>query len=433
MPAENDSPAQRVSPGVLTAAVAGNALEFYDFLTYGFFAVYIGQAFFPSSTPMGSLLMAVAVFGAGFVTRPVGAILLGKAADRRGRRPTMLLTIGLITVGTLGLALMPTYEQIGLFAPALVVACRLLQGFALGGEVGSSTAFLVECAPTERRGLFGSLQLAGQGVATVLAGAMGVVMTLTLTPEQMQSWGWRAAFLLGVVLIPVAIYLRRFMPETLPPRELHRGLNSTGTLVKANWRIIVLATLLVLGSTVSVYVGAYMTSFAIAALKLPAAAAMGATLTVGISSAAFAILGGTLSDRLGRRPLMIWPRVVMTLLAVPAFTVLVAMPSTATLILVSLLLGSLTALSAAPGFAALMEALPSSARATGFSIAYAVGVAIFGGSTQLVLTWLVAATNSALAPGWYLAACSAVAAAAAIAFPETRWPRGETTARSGKL
>ena len=186
-----------VSKKVVAATVAGNALEFYDFVTYAFFAVYIGKTFFPASTALGSLLLSVAVFGVGFVSRPVGGVLIGAFADRAGRKPAMLLTIGLITVGTLGLALTPSYASIGLAAPVIVVLCRLIQGLALGGEVGPSSAFLIESAPAAQRGLYASWQLASQGIATLVAGALGIAMISMLTPAELQAWGWRVPFAAG--------------------------------------------------------------------------------------------------------------------------------------------------------------------------------------------------------------------------------------------
>jgi len=187
----------RVSRRVVAATVIGNALEFYDFVTYAFFAVYIGKSFFPASTPLGSLLLSVAVFGVGFVTRPVGGIVIGAYADRAGRRPALLLTIVLITLGTAGLALTPTYDSIGWWAPAIVVCARLVQGLGLGGEIGPSSAFLIESAPSHQRGLYGSWQLASQGLATFVAGCVGMVMTSSLTPVQLLAWGWRVPFALG--------------------------------------------------------------------------------------------------------------------------------------------------------------------------------------------------------------------------------------------
>jgi len=408
-----------VSKRVVAATVAGNALEFYDFVTYAFFAVYIGRTFFPASTPLGSLLLSVAVFGVGFVSRPLGGILIGAFADRAGRKPAMLLTIGLITVGTLGLALTPSYESIGLAAPIIVVLCRLIQGLALGGEVGPSSAFLIESAPPQQRGLYASWQLASQGVATLVAGAFGILMISMLTPAELQSWGWRVPFAVGLLLLPLAFYLRRSMPETLHAAPVHAENVGMKGLLRQR-RIITLAVLVVLGGTVSNYVGNYMTTYAIATLKFPPLIAMGATVMVGIATLAFSLLGGWLCDRYGRKPVMLLPRIATAALTVPAFGLLVSHPSQGLLLAVTTFLAALTAVSGAASLVAIPELLPRGIRATGLSIAYAVGVALFGGTTQFIVTWLIGATGNPAAPAWYVAGTSVITAIAMMALPESR-------------
>jgi MFS family permease len=408
-----------VSKRVVAATVAGNALEFYDFVTYAFFAVYIGKTFFPASTPLGSLLLSVAVFGVGFVSRPIGGVLIGAYADRAGRKPAMLLTIGLITVGTLGLALTPSYASIGLAAPIIVVLCRLIQGLALGGEVGPSSAFLIESAPPQQRGLYASWQLASQGLATLVAGALGIVMISVLTPAELQAWGWRVPFAAGLLLLPLAFYLRSSMPETLhaaPTHAAHIGIRG----LMRQQRVIALAILVVLGGTVSNYVGNYMTTYAIATLKFPPLIAMGATVMVGVATLAFSLLGGWLCDRYGRRPVMLWPRIATAVLTVPAFGLLVSHPTQATLLGVTTFLAALTAVSGAASLVAIPELLPRGIRATGLSIAYAIGVALFGGTTQFIVTWLLGATGNPAAPAWYVAGTSVITAIAMLALPESR-------------
>lgn len=409
----------RIPIRIVAATVAGNALEFYDFVTYAFFAVYIGKTFFPASTPLGSLLLSVAVFGVGFFARPVGGVLIGAFADRAGRRPAMLLTIVLMTVGTLALALTPSYEAIGLAAPVIVVVSRLVQGLALGGEVGPSSAFLIESAPAGRRGLYASWQLASQGAASLVAGVIGLWLTLELTPAQMQAWGWRVPFAAGLLLVPLAVYLRRQMPETLhdmPPAAANSGM----TGLRKRRGLIALATLVIIGGTVSTYLGSYMTTYAITTLKLSPSIAMGATIAVGLTTLLCSLLGGWLCDRFGRRPTMFWPRLAAALLTVPAFALLVAQPSPVMLFTVSAFLAALTAVSGAASLVAIPELLPRGIRATGMSIAYAVGVSLFGGTTQFVVTWLMGVTGSPTSPAWYVAAASTITAIAMWAMPESR-------------
>lgn len=410
--------AQGIPRRYVAAAVLGNALEFYDFVTYAFFAVFIGQTFFPASTPSTSLLLSVAVFGVGFIARPLGGVVVGMYADRVGRRPAMLWTMSLITVSTLGLALTPSYAAIGLAAPAAVVGFRLLQGFAIGGEIGPTTAFLLESAPAERRGLFASFQLASQGAAAFVAGVAGITMHAITTPEQMVSWGWRVPFLIGLIMVPVGLYLRRRLPETLLVARARSGCGA-GTERRLHRRIVVLSVFVVAGATVSTYVVNFMTSYAITTLKLSTGGALSATLASGLSTCGFALLGGWLSDRYGRKSVMVWPRAVAAVITVPSFMLLVNWPSAAMLVLVASTLAALTALSAAGSFAAIPELLPAGVRATGLAIAYGLGVCLFGGSTQFIVAWLTEFMGSPLMPAWYVAATSLVTVAAMLALPES--------------
>jgi MFS family permease len=413
--------AGRVPMKVVAATVAGNALEFFDFITYAFFAVYIGQAFFPASTPFMSLLLAVGVFGVGFVFRPLGGVLIGAYADRAGRKPAMLLTIAMITVGTAGLALTPSYAAIGPAAPIIVVICRLIQGLALGGEVGPASVFLIEIAPPDKRGLYSSWQLASQGIAGILAGGIGTVLSLVLDQAQMTAWGWRVPFILCLALVPVALFLRRSMPETLEPRSAtETPAAPMATQVFVHSRLIVLAILLVLGGTVSVYVANYLTTYAIATLHFPASTALAATLVGGLSTFLFSLLGGWLSDRYGRRMVMIVPRIALTLLAWPAFLLLADYPSAVTLYVTAVTLTALTSISSTASLVVIPELLPRAVRATGIGIAYAVGVSLFGGTTQFIITWLIGVTGDPTSPAWYVALTSIVTVGAMLALPETR-------------
>jgi MFS family permease len=413
----HDNAAKRAGPRVITATVAGNALEFYDFVTYAYFAVYIGAAFFPAATPLGSLLLSVGVFGVGFVFRPLGSAVIGRYADRAGRRPAMLLTIVLITIGTAGLALTPAYATIGPTAPIIVVACRLVQGLALGGEVGPAGAFLIEAAPGHRRGFYSAWQPATQGVAALLAGIVGTMLSAQLSPEQLADWGWRVALLPGLLLIPVAFYLRRAMPETLPVQgQIKRSSGGLGD----HTRLLALAVLVILGGTVSTYVGTYMTTYAITTLKLTAAAGFAATIAGGLAILVFALVGGWLSDRVGRWPVMVAPRVILAAGTWPMFSWLAASPSPITLVLATTLLTGLTALSAAASLVLIPELLPRQVRATGLAVAYAIGVSLFGGTTQFIITYLISATGDPTSPAWYVTVTSLISVFAMWALPESR-------------
>ncbi|TDH63705.1 MFS transporter [Dankookia rubra] len=401
---------------VVAATVAGNALEFYDFVTYAFFAVYIGQAFFPASTPFMSLLLSVGVFGVGFVFRPLGGVLIGAYADRAGRKPAMLLTILMITVGTIGLALTPSYASIGIAAPLIVVFCRLVQGLALGGEVGPASAFLIEIAPPGKRGLYSSWQLASQGIAALMAGMIGTGLSLVLSHDDLVAWGWRVPFLLCLALIPVAVVLRRTMPETLE----HGPAAAPARRLRDHAKLIGLGVLLILGGTVATYVGNYMTTYAIATLHFPSTIALAATVVGGLGTLVFSLFGGWLSDRVGRRPVMLVPRILLAVLAWPLFLLLTAYPSAATLFLATGTITALTATSSSAALAVIPELLPRAIRATGLAVAYAVGVSLFGGTTQFVITWLIEATGNPTSPAWHVALTSLVTAIAMWTLPESR-------------
>lgn len=407
--------AKKIPTAVVVATVAGNALEFFDFVAYSFFAVYIGQTFFPSKDEFTSLLLSVGVFGVGFVFRPLGGILIGAYADRAGRRPAMLLTIVLITIGTMGLALTPSYESIGIAAPVLVILCRLIQGLALGGEVGPASVFLIEAAPPGKRGLYSSWQLASQGIAVLAAGLLGLVLSLILDKQALATWGWRIPFVLCLLLVPVAFYLRSAMPETY-----ERSSQVKGARLSDHMKVIVLAILLILGGTVSTYVSNYMTTYAISTLHLPAAAALTATVVGGVALFAGALAGGWLADRFGRRGTMLWPRLLLTLTTWPLFILLAHQPTAGMLYLATTVLTVLTAIGSTASLVAIPELLPRSIRSTGLSIAYAVGVSLFGGSTQFVITWLLKQSGDPTSPAWYVTGTSIITLVAMWVMPESR-------------
>jgi MFS family permease len=405
----------------VAAIVVGNAMEFYDFVSYAYFAVYIGKAFFPSSTEYGSLLASVATFGVGFLTRPLGGFVIGALGDRVGRKFAMMVTIGLITVGTLGLAATPSYATIGVFGPILVVISRLLQGLALGGEVGPSTALLIEGAPKGQRGLYSSWQLGGQGVSAAMAGLLGVALAQLLTPEQLGDWGWRIPFVVGLLVLPIAIYIRTRLPETIATGEReHSSGKIFGNLFVVHRKIMILAIFVVAGGTVSTYLGSYMTTYAITTLKLSSSVALSATLMVGFATLVGALFGGWLSDRRGRKPIMIVPRIITLVTVYPAFQFLVAHPDPVTLLGVSGFLSLLTAISGTAGITLIPEVLPKAYRCTAIAVTYALGVAIFGGTTQFIVTWLLKETGNPLSPAIYVMIVSVISLIAMFMLPESR-------------
>ncbi|RWU21353.1 MFS transporter [Pseudomonas alkylphenolica] len=412
--------APSISRKSVAAAVAGNALEFYDFVIYAYFAIYIGKAFFPVAGEYGSLMAAAATFGVGFLARPLGGVLIGAFADKAGRKPAMILTAALITLGTVGVAITPSYEAIGIAAPTIVVICRLLQGLALGGEIGPATSLLIEAAPPGRRAFYASWQVASQGLAVAVGGLLGVLLSLSLSAEQLASWGWRIPFLVSLVLIPLVVYMRKSLPETHEGEKERSGSAIVGEVLRNHKKILIIGVLLFASIAVASQIGNYMVSYAVQVLKLPAAVAQSSVLIGGIVTFAFSLLGGHLSDRYGRRVTNILPRVALAILIVPLFLWLTGSPSLVTLLTVNAVIAALTALFGAAGIAQVPELLPIAIRSTGLSISYAFGAAIFGGSTQFIVTWLIAATGSAMAPAWYLVGISVISLIAMRLLPESR-------------
>lgn len=399
------------------AAVACNVLEFFDFVAYAFFAAQIGRAFFPTREEGASLLLSVAVFGVGFVARPVGSVVIGRFADRAGRRPALYLTAVLMTCATLGLALTPAYAAIGVAAPIVFTALRLLQGFALGGDIGPSTAFLLEIAPPGRRASYVALQFVSQGLAGMLAAAIGLALFQVLDAAAMDAWGWRVPFACGLLLVPVALYLRIGMPETLAPSS-----SAAPVPVPVRWRAghVILGIGAIAGGTVATYVASYMATYGTTVLHLSAVSGLHAALAVGFATIVGGIGGGWLADRFGRWPAMFWPRLAMALAVVPVFMVLASRRDPATLLAVAAALAFLTALNGGGVLTAICELFPSRQRAAGLAFVYSAGVSLFGGATQFLVTWLIGATGDPLAPAWCVVAASLVSLAAILRMPETR-------------
>ncbi len=411
-------------PRQIAAVAAGNALEFYDFVTYAFFAVQIGRSFFPSHTPSASLLASLAAFGAGFLTRPLGAFVIGRMGDRRGRKPAMLLSFGLIGIAVSGLALTPSFARIGILAPVLAVAFRMLQGFALGGEVGPSTAFLIEAAPPLRRGLYTSFQAMSADVAVLAAGLVGVLLSSLMDAPALDAWGWRVALLLGTAIVPFGLMLRRSLDETLHRPEAAAPSRPRGLL-----RIVVLGLAMLAGATTTNYILDYLTTYAATTLAMPTRLAFGATVTVGLCSIVGDPLGGWLSDRLGRKPVLILPACVLLIAVFPCFWLLDHARSPLALYAAAALLSTVSTLSNVSVTVVIAESLPKEARSGGLGMIYACAISLFGGSAQFTVAWLIVATGNPLAAAWYMAGGVVLGLAAALLLQETapvRIGRGPT-------
>ena len=405
------------------AATIGNALEFYDFITYAFFAIQIGHAFFPTSTAYGGLMLSLATFGAGFVTRPIGGLVIGAYADRVGRRPAMMLSFTLMGAAIITMALIPPYTVIGIAAPILAVTARMVMGFSLGGEVGPTTAYLLESAPLNRRGLAVSWQGASQGVAAGLGGLVGAGLSAVMAPGLLDAYGWRIAFLLGALTLPFGLWIRRGLPETLHIAEPGAGTEGPAKtrlqLAKENSRIIVLALVVLAAGTIGTYVLNYITTFAEGTLHIASGAAFLAD-ALGNIVGVFAVLwGGWLSDRVGRRPILIWPNLIFLISVLPTFYWVIHAHSGTVLIIGAVGLGFLGSFSSGALYVAIAETLPKAIRGGVFALIYASAIALFGGTTQLVITWLIHATGDPMAPAWYLVAATAAGQVALMMITES--------------
>lgn len=413
---EGNAPNNSIPARYVAAVVVGNALEFYDFLTYAFFAVYIGRAFFPSSSPTSSLLASLGAFGAGFVTRPIGGFVIGTMGDRLGRKPAMILSFSLMGIAIVGLAVTPPRSMIGVAAPVLVICFRMLQGFALGGNVGPTTAFLLEAAPPERRGFYTAFQAWTQDFSVLTAGLVGFLLASFLSDRQLETFGWRVAFLVGAAIVPFGLMLRNRLPETFYQEP---GTRSEGVPLRPYIPVAILGGLLLASATIGTYVASYMTTYAIVTLHMPANVAFAATIVVGLAGIAFDLVSGGLSDRIGRKMTMIVPGVALLLLIFPSFYVLDHHRTTAVLLGATAVLYSFAALSSTPIVIWLTESLPAAIRSGGVATVYAVAIAIFGGTTQYCVTWLIKVTRNPEAPAWYWAAAAVVGLAAMLAIRES--------------
>jgi MFS transporter, MHS family, citrate/tricarballylate:H+ symporter len=402
----------------LFAAVAGNAFEFYDFITYTYFASQIGDSFFPAHTEIGKLLASLATFGVGFATRPLGGILIGFYADKSGRAPAMILSFVLMGIGILMLTLTPSYAQIGIAAPILVIIARLVQGFALGAQVGPSSAYLLEASKPETRGLYTNLQYASQGIAAICGGAIGVLLATLLDAGSLQAWGWRVAIGLGALILPFGLYVRNAMPETLG----HKSENAIASPVAkkvSRVRIFVLATMMLGSSTIAVYIVNYMATYASTFLHMRANVSLAAPIVSGSAIFVFSVVGGWMSDVYGRKPVMIWPRVALLIAVYPCYAYLAQHRDGPTLLVVTAILAITNSWSSAASFINIAEMMPPAARSGALGTVYALAIMAFGGSAQFIVTWLISASGNVLAVAWYLMGATVIGLIAMLLTAET--------------
>jgi len=391
--------------GAILRVTSGNFLEQFDFFLFGFYATYIAHTFFPASSEFASLMMTFAVFGAGFLMRPIGAIVLGAYIDKAGRRKGLIVTLSIMATGTFLIVMVPSYQSIGLWAPLLVLAGRLLQGFSAGAELGGVSVYLAEIATPGRKGFFTSWQSGSQQVAIMVAAAMGFALNATLEQSAISDWGWRIPFLFGCLIVPFIFLLRRKLEETqeFSKRKHHMEMREVFTTLLSNWPVVIAGMLMVAMTTTAFYlITVYAPTFGKKVLLLSASDSLLVTLLVAISNFIWLPIGGALSDRFGRKPIL----VCMTLLALattwPALTLLANAPSFSMMLSVLLWLSFLYGLYNGAMIPALTEIMPAEVRVAGFSLAYSLATALFGGFTPVVSTALIEYTGDKASPGYWM-------------------------------
>jgi MHS family proline/betaine transporter-like MFS transporter len=392
----------------VTAAVLGNVLEWYDFAVYGFLAGIIGKVFFPSGDEVTQLLSAFAVFGVGFVVRPLGGILIGRLGDLKGRKAALILTIMLMAIGTVLIGVVPSYGAIGVLAPAIIVVARLLQGFSAGGEWGGSTSFIVEWAPENRRGLYGSFQQCSVVAGLLLGSGISALFSTLLAPGEMEAWGWRIPFLLGGIIGPVGIYMRRNVEETPAYRRAQRQValvadDAAPLLLAARafgftilWTVCFYICLTYLPTWTTKYAG----------ITRPEALWSN---TLGLFVLVIAIpLMGHVSDLVGRKRLILAACAALIVLPYPFFAFMLDKPGLAAIMVVQVVFGLVISMYSGAGPAAISEIFPTHRRSTWMTSGYALSVAVFGGFAPYIATWLIDRTGNAISPTWYLIAAAIV-------------------------
>lgn len=391
--------------GAILRVTSGNFLEQFDFFLFGFYATYIAHTFFPASSEFASLMMTFAVFGAGFLMRPIGAIVLGAYIDKVGRRKGLIVTLSIMATGTFLIVLIPSYQTIGLWAPLLVLIGRLLQGFSAGAELGGVSVYLAEIATPGRKGFYTSWQSGSQQVAIMVAAAMGFALNAVLEQSAISDWGWRIPFVFGCLIVPFIFILRRKLEETqeFTARRHHLAMRQVFATLMANWQVVIAGMMMVAMTTTAFYlITVYAPTFGKKVLMLSASDSLLVTLLVAISNFFWLPVGGALSDRFGRRPVLI----AMTLLALatawPALTLLANAPSFLMMLSVLLWLSFIYGMYNGAMIPALTEIMPAEVRVAGFSLAYSLATAVFGGFTPVISTALIEYTGDKASPGYWM-------------------------------
>ena len=406
--------------------VLGNGFELFDFTAYSFFAALIGRLFFPASDALSSLLMSLATFGVGFIARPVGAVVMGRHADKRGRTSALTWTLGLMAIGTALIALTPTYASIGVAAPCLLVAGRLLQGFAIGGEIAAATCYLMESGPSQEQGRRVSWQMASQGMAALLAALCCFALTQSLSATALEAWGWRTPFVLGVLIGPLGLYMRRRLVDTLAQTPADATPRLRDTLTRHRKEVLRGIGLMVSGTSTTYVVVFFLPSYMGPILGMGLAPAFLAACVAGGTLAVGSWLAGHINDGIANRLRLLQIALLALLVTTyPSFALLNANPSLSAVLTVVALLVLLLALANTTGLLWIVRSFPEPSRATGFGLVYGIGVTVFGGVAQLAVTWLIKATGSPMVAAWYLIACQIVSLLTAYSLTRETSPQAD--------
>jgi MFS family permease len=406
----------------VVVAASCNFLEMYDFMVFGYFAKAIGEAYFPASSEFASLMLVFATFGAGFLMRPLGAIVLGTYIDRHGRRPGLLLTLGLMAAGTLSIAAMPRYKEVGIVAPIVVVLGRLLQGLSAGATVGGVSIYLGEIAKAGSEGFYVSWQSASQQVAVMLASSVGIALGYLLPADAVLAWGWRIPFYLGCLLIPALFWMQRAIEET--PAFLNRDRRPEfRDLLRSMFvsrRIIVAGAGLVIMTTVSFYlITAYTPTFGTSVLHLPARQSLTVSLCIGMSNFILLPLMGALSDKLGRRPLLIVATITAIVTGYPAMIWMTNHPTFSRFLVVELWLSLIYSCYNGVTIVYLTKIMPFKVKTAAAALAYSMAVAVFGGFTPAICTWMIHVSGSRASPGIWLTSAALLSFIAIVSLPRS--------------
>ncbi|WP_321936297.1 MFS transporter [Paraburkholderia sp. J8-2] len=411
------------------AAGSGNILDIFNIAVYSYFASTIGRQFFPSADPVAALMQVFAVYGIGFVMQPLGAIFFGRMAGRRGRKPVLLWTVSLMSIGTIGVGLIPTYHNIGAIASIALVALRLVQGFATGGEWGTAATYIVEWAPRENRGFFGSFQSVSTSGGSLLASLGATVIAATISPAAVDSWGWRIPFVVGgLAIFMVSIYLRTHSGETPEYSQMERE-GKAATDYKSPWKLGLKAFgFTIFWTMLSYMLSSYMVTYVEHEVGLSRHDALMASNFALLTQMILLPVMGALSDRVGRKPLLLFGCFATAILIYPLMHQMSQAGSLTEVIVLECCIAALYATFSGPGPAAICEIFPTALRSQWMTSGFMLAVLVFGGFSPFMSTLLIRLTHSTAAPAFMLAPAAVITGIVILTLESSRRPKALTEA-----